>query len=33
MNKSINFYFEGTDSLENIIKKYIKEKKIENEQL
>ena len=26
MNKSINFYYEGNDSLENIIKKYIKRK-------
>lgn len=26
MNKSINFYFEGKDSLDSIIKKFLKEK-------
>ena len=31
MNKSINFYFEGNDSLESIIKRYIKEKSKDNE--
>ena len=31
MKKSINFYFEGNDSLESIMKKYLKEKKKEIE--
>ena len=31
MNKSINFYFEGNDSLESILKSYLKEKNKKNE--
>ena len=31
MNKSIKFYFEGKDSLDKVLKRYLKEYKNRNE--